>query len=844
MNRLPIDDVLGELLTALRGHGAAVLVAPPGAGKTTRVPPAILDAGLAGEGRVVVLQPRRVAARASARRIAEERGAALGGEVGYRIRFEDRTGPTTRIEVLTEGLLTRRLQGDPFLEGVGCVVLDELHERSLHADLGLALLREVRREARPDLRLVAMSATLDPGPVAAFLECPVVVAEGRTFPVEVAYDPLPDDRPLPQRCAAAARAELARALSSDLGAGHVLVFLPGVGEIERTAEALGPLAEADVLPLHGSLPGEAQDRALAPSPRPKVVLATNIAETSVTLEGVRAVVDSGLARVPRFDPAVGLERLESVRISRASADQRAGRAGRTGPGRCRRLWTESEQQGLRPAERPEVRRLDLTRAVLEIRGWGADPLTFEWFEAPEPETLARADGLLRRLGALSADGVVTDLGRTLLALPLHPRLGRVVVAGHRAGCLADAATVAALVAERDIFAEPPDQAGDSDLLLRLDALRDLERGHPWPGLNRRAAREVLRARDQLTAVARRELGAGPPRKAGSARGADDEALLRILLTGFPDRVAHRRAPRSERFLMASGSGAVLDPRSVVMDADLVLAVGLEGGRRGVRAEHVIRVASALDPRWLDVETEIVTRFDPAREAVVQQRVRRFLALELDAAPAGEDADPDAVAAALARAVCLDPARALAFDRDVEAWLARLRWLAAEAPELDLPTFGELAPAETPGPLIEALCQGRRSFAELRRVDLLPMLKGLAGHAVTSAVDRLAPDRLTLPDGTTRRLEYTAGAPPVLAARIQQLFGLQETPAVAGGRVPVMLHLLAPSQRPVQITRDLRSFWRTTYAEVRKELRGRYPKHDWPEDPLTATARPRRQRSRE
>jgi ATP-dependent helicase HrpB len=827
---LPIDDVLPALLAGLRAHGAAVVIAPPGAGKTTRVPPAILDAGLCGDGRVVMLQPRRVAARAAAVRIAAERGASLGGEVGYRIRFEDRTSAATRIEILTEGLLTRRLQADPFLEGVGCVVLDEFHERSLHADLALTLLREVRRDARPDLRLVVMSATLDPGPVAAFLDgCPVIEAPGRTFPVDVAYAESASDAPLPARCAAAVRRALREAPE-----GHVLAFLPGVPEIERTAallEDLGP--EARVLPLHGRLPDAEQDRALAPSPVRKVVLATNVAETSLTIDGVRVVIDGGEANVPRFDARLGLERLERVRVSRASADQRAGRAGRTGPGRCLRLWTAAEHRGLLDAEIPEIRRTDLARTVLEVRGWGADPATFGWFEPPPAAAIARAEALLRQLGAVDARGL-TALGRALLALPLHPRLARVVVAGHAAGCPTAAATVAALATERDVLRTVPDHADRSDLGLRLEVVRGA-RG--WD-VDARAVRQVLQVRDQLVSAARRALGA----PARDERDPPEEALARALLLGFPDRVARRRAPRSDRFRLAGGGGAVLDARSVVREAELILAVHLDAAPRGERAEHRIRIACALDPDWLPVEAmeEVVeTRFDPEREAVAQRRVTRFLDLELESRVVESDAE--AVAAALRAEARRDPRRALQPDPEVDDFLARLRCLAAWMPELGLPTFAaDFEPTEDAAdstPLWDALCAGRRSFADLRRAPLLDLLRAFAGRDAVDAVERLAPARLPLALGQGR-LRYTPGEPPVLEARVQQLFGLRETPRVAGGRVPVMLHILAPSQRPVQITADLRGFWERTYPEVRKELRGRYPKHDWPDDPVNFTPSPR------
>ncbi|MHC4837223.1 MAG: ATP-dependent helicase HrpB [Planctomycetota bacterium] len=837
---LPVDEALPELLDALRGPGAAVLIAPPGAGKTTRVPPAILDAGLAGDGRIVMLQPRRVAARASARRIADERGTRMGGEVGYRVRFDDRTSAETRIEVLTEGLLTRRLQADPFLEGVSVVILDEFHERSLHADLAVALLREIRADARPDLKIVVMSATLDPGPVSAFLgDCPVVRSEGRTFPVSVEHDPRPDERWLEVRAAIAARAAAARDAEGD-----VLVFLPGVGEIERTRRVLleDEGVTVPVLPLHGRLRAEAQDAALAADPSPKIVLATNIAETSVTLPRVRTVVDAGLAREPRYDAAVGLERLETVRISRASADQRTGRAGRTGPGRCRRLWTAAVESSLADADRPEVRRVDLARAILEIRAWGAEPATFGWFEAPPASHVERAERLLVRLGALDAGGL-TGVGRALLALPVHPRLARVVLEGCRRGCLDEATAVAALASERDIFREPPDHSDRSDLTIRLDALRHSEAGGRDGRLDRGAVRAVTRVRDQLRKMARR-LPEDAARAGGRVGPCDEQALTRLLLCGFPDRVARRRGAGESRFRLAGGGGARLDPRSVVRDADLILAVSMEAGRRGQHAEHVVRVASAIQRDWLETTTATETRFDEAEQAVRQRQVTRFLDLVLDERPAGADADPAQVAAALAEAAAPRPERAFRIDDDTRALLSRLRALAAWMPELGLPTFRELdTPQDAPTDLVHMLCAGRRSFAELQRAPVRDALSGLLTHDHKAALARHAPSRMRLSNGVEARLSYDADGPPVLAARVQQLFGVRETPTVAGGRVKVVVHLLAPNGRPTQITQDLESFWRDSYQLVRKDLRGRYPKHDWPEDPTHAKpSRPGRRRN--
>lgn len=834
---LPVAALCAAVARALTEHGAAVVIAPPGAGKSTLLPPALLDAGVLGNDRLVMLQPRRVAARAVARRIAQQRSTRLGDEIGYRVRFEDRTSAATRIEVVTEGLLTRRLQSDPFLDGVRCVVLDEFHERSLHADLALALLAEIRREARPDLQILVMSATLDPGPVSAFLgDCPVLQADARPFPVEIEYERETSTEPPWPRAARAVRRCL-----SESNEGHVLVFLPGKGEINEVAGLLADLSEPSgsiqVLPLHGALSPEAQDKALSPAAPGvrKVVLATNIAETSVTIEGVRAVIDTGLARVPRFEPRLGLERLERVRISRASADQRAGRAGRTGPGRCLRLWSALEHHAMPAADVPELLRSDLARTVLEIRGWGAEPARFGFFEAPPPEALEQADALLRRLSFVDAHGL-TPGGRAALAMPLHPRLAAVVAAGHAAGALHAVCTAAALVNERDVLKDPPDMVAESDLALRLDALAEAEAARLRPdacrrwGLDPGAAREVLQARDQLVDVAARVLGAS---KTNAPRGPAGEAVLRSLLAGFGDRVAQRRGARSNKFKLAGGGGAVLDPKSVVRDAELILAVGLEAAAHGKGGEHKIRVASALSPAWLPRTLGVETRWDAGREGVSQARVERFLELTLAEHPAGDAADPEAAAALLARQAARTPDRA--FDPEaIGPWLARVRFLAEHMPELDMPRFEALdAPQDTPPPWLEALCVGRRSFADLRRADLAGWLRGVLTQAQQLALDRHAPERMNLPAGRHGRITYVPGEPPVLAARIQWFFGLDRTPTLADGRVRVRLHLLAPNGRPAQVTQDLEGFWRGSWTLVRKELRGRYPKHAWPEDPSAA-----------
>lgn len=806
---LPIDAALPALLQALRAAPSVVLVAPPGAGKTTRVPGAVLD-NAPIEGGVLVLQPRRVAARLTAGRIAWERQTALGDEVGYQVRFDRKVSARTRITVLTEGLLVRRIQSDPFLEGVGAVILDEFHERSVHADLALALLREVQAEARPDLKILIMSATLDGAAVAQALGgCPVLHAEGRRYPVTV--DHQPTSAPLPEAVARAVREVLATTSS-----GHILCFLPGVGEITRCQGELRDVA-AQVLPLHGRLSPAEQDRALRPSPQRKVVLSTNLAETSVTLDGVVAVVDSGLARAPRYVPRLGTERLETVAISQASAEQRAGRAGRTGPGRAIRLWSAVEH-ARRPAfDPPEIHQIDLCAAVLTVLSWGSHPNTFAWIDAPPRPHVDDALALLARLGAVEGDHL-TALGRDLADLPVHPRLGRVVLEGRRRGCSQGAAAAAALASERDPWEAVRGglrASGQDDLLSRI-ALLDGPRSGAHPG----ALQRVRLVRDQLLRVA------------GDRRRGTEADVLACLLTGFPDRVSLRRAPRSADVHLSSGRGAVLDPADQNLDHELLIAVELTADSRGLR----VRQSAPLPEAALEVEDARVLRWEADAERVGARIERRFGALLLDSKPAQGPPDPLAAAALLAQQAAAAPERALNLNSAAEL-LQRMAFVRHHRPEIDLP-------GADPVDLLPTLCQGRRSFGELRGINLQEAILQQLPWDARQALDRLAPARLRLPSGSTARVRYRGPSePPVLGARIQQLFGLDRTPSVLDGQVPVLLELLAPNNRPAQTTSDLPGFWRGSYAEVRKDLRGRYPKHAWPEEPWAAAPedRPRRKR---
>lgn len=937
--RLPIDDVLPDLIAAVARGGAAVLHAPPGAGKTTRVPPALAAARPGGQ--IVVLEPRRVAARAAARRIAAEQEWTLGREVGWWIRFERRFRSDSRVVFATEGVLLRWLERDPFLDGVGCLVFDEFHERSLAADLSLALARRVRRDVRPDLALVVMSATLDVDAISSFLDgAPVVASAGKLHPVETRLAERADDRPLETRVAAAVGRALA---ASD---GDVLVFLPGLAEIRRAEGALASAAHGagfDLLPLHGDLPIESQDAALRRGARRRIVLATNVAETSVTVEGVRAVVDAGLARVASYDPSSGLDRLDTVRISRAAADQRAGRAGREAPGLCLRLWTAAEDAALRPFELPEVKRVDLSGAVLELALWGdRDPAAFEWFEAPEPARLARATRELRDLGAIGDHGV-TSLGRRLAALPLPPRLARLVLEGERRGVEDGAALLAALLAERDPLrgeARREGRAGTrSDLLERLDWLdrrshrrvfdaagQILARLATAPGTGAEAdrahrqdasvkgegtfpdvpstsvgAKELWRSeaedetraktssegktrpRQSEAADQRGAFGAGsrssaieadgasaprrpspslpvnrkpssslsssaspswvdsaalPPQRRGAGAEDPDEPLLRAIAAAYLDRLCRRREPGSDRAVMAGGRGVRQARTSAVRDAELFVAVEIDAGRAGERSEALVRVASAVEREWLPpelVRSEDELAWDDARMRVVARRTVRFEDLILDEReiplPPGAEA-AGRIARLLAERAAIDPSRALALDRpEVASLLARVAFLARARPDA-----GWVAPdAAFLRALVVELAAGRRSFEDLARSDVVAAILDSLPWERRRALDVEAPERIEVPSGSRIRVDYSDPAQPVLAVKIQELFGLAETPRLAGGRVPVVLHLLAPSGRPQQVTADLASFWRNGYPVVRRELAGRYPKHPWPDDPLSASA---------
>lgn len=837
---LPIDDVLANVLAALRQSPAVVLVAPPGAGKTTRVPPAILRSRLlpADQPNIVLLQPRRVAARAVAMRIAEENGWSLGGEVGYHVRFDRRISRQTRLRVLTEGILTRQLLDDPLLDGVGCVILDEFHERSLNTDLAIALLREVQ-EARADFKLVVMSATLEAEPVAKYLGgCPIIHSEGRTFPVEIEYRTATGD---------ALEDRIAAAVGDAADDGDTLVFLPGVAEINRCIDRLSPLADRNgrlLLPLHGSMRVEEQVAAIRPADQPKIICATNIAETSLTIEGVTAVIDSGLARVARYDAQRGLDRLALSRISQASATQRAGRAGRVRPGRCVRLYSAKDFAAMADFETPEIARVDLAQTVLALHAWGRpDPRDFGWYDPPPEPAIAAAERLLAMLGALDDEsgGRITELGRRILSLPIHPRLARLLIAAGEMGMTETGAAVAALLSEKDILIPQradrdaiatAQQQGDSDLLVRLEALAD----RSWRDVDRTAVRQALRAREELLRIAGdRGAGAAPVQNANATaqcgRPVQDD-LLKLPLLAYPDRVCRRRG-EGETGVMVGGGGVRIARESVVRQGEFFVALDARQDVRNQRGEALVRIASRIDESWLEelfphvVRNEQTAEFDPQRERVIGVARVWYRDLLLREQP-GVAVDDQTAGAVLAEAVRGRAAEIFALDESAGRFLRRVAFLRKHLPDAGWPAFDEAALGE----LLTSASAGRRSVEEIRRSGLLGLLQSAVPYALLRRVDVEAPETMTVPSGKRHRIDYDVH-PPVLAVRLQEMFGLADTPQLAGGRVPVLMHLLGPNFRPVQVTTDLASFWKNTYPQVRKDLRARYPKHAWPEDPLTA-----------
>jgi ATP-dependent helicase HrpB len=784
---LPVDPLIPEILDHVRSHNTLVLEAPPGAGKTTRVPAALLEVGA---GEVLVLEPRRLAARLAARFVASERGERVGETVGYQVRFEEVAGPRTRLRFLTEGVLTRRLLSDPTLDRVAAVVLDEFHERHLEGDLALALLRRLQLTARPDLRLLVMSATLDAAPVAQYLGgARIIRSEGRQYPLEIEYTPH-SASPLEQQVAWALERLAARG-----GEGHALVFLPGAAEIRRAQNACAALARRNgwlLLPLHGDQQPEEQDRAVGPSDQRKIVLATNVAESSITIDGVSAVIDSGLARVSRHSPWSGLPTLEVARISQDSASQRAGRAGRTGPGRAVRLFP-LEDFVRRPAhDTPEILRADLAPAALLLRAMGIDdPAALHWLDAPPVAAVEHATELLRRLGA---DGAT---GKEMARYPLHPRLSRLIVEARRRGVAEDGCTVAALLSAGERLAAQPEHATRSDLLTLLEAR--------WEPRTAQVVRQVKRM-------------VNPPRQ----QRRDEDALLISALTAFPDRVARRRQGNELQF--AEGGSALLAPSSGVVEPRFLLAIEAED--RSDQKLPLVRIASAVEPEWLldlfpeRVREESQVEWNRAAERVEAKSALMFGQIAIEETRGA--ADPEAAAGLLAAKAAEAGIARFVDPEELQAFLNRVNFAAANS---SVPALG-MADAEG---ALRALAAGRRSFSELEAAARGGGLIGvLRSQIPAGALDEVAPERIQLPGGRQVRVHYEKNQPPWIESRLQDFFGLRETPTVARGKVPVVVHLLAPNHRPVQMTSDLAGFWERLYPQVRKELSRRYPKHQWPE----------------
>jgi ATP-dependent helicase HrpB len=855
----PIAPLLDPLKRSLEVHPRLVLEAPPGAGKTTQVPPALLDAAWLGGRKILMLEPRRIAARAAAEFMSAQRGESVGTTIGYRIRFESRVSAATRIEVVTEGILTRMIQDDPALGDVGAILFDEFHERHLHGDLGAALALDVQANLRPDLRLVIMSATLAGARIERWFDAPRLSSEGRGFPVRVTHVPARAN----ESDARALRRAVAEALAgSD---GDVLVFLPGKREIESARSmlasaivepreplsrlrergrgegnlAITPQFQIELIALHGELSLQEQHAALTPASAGtrRVILATNVAESSLTLPGVRAVVDTGLAREPRFDPNSGFTRLETVSISQASADQRTGRAGRLGPGLALRLWPESKR--LDADRTPEIAQVELSQLALELAAWGSSQL--RWLDAPPSGAIAQARDLLDALGALDRDGRIAPLGRRMLDLALHPRLAAMILRAE-AEDIGRACDIAALVEARN----PLRGIATDDFRVRVRAL------DAWRARDRAAAREIgadtgaLASIAQVADASRRRLGIKSRDSGFGIRDSQDapsnpESRIpnpglssgNLLLHAYPDRIARQDPANPRRYQLANGRGARLRDDSALYGEPWLAVVDLRYDER----DSLIQSAAPFDPALLERDfaqrfaSERLVRWNRETRAVDAFEQRRFDAIVLErrsVPPRAEDAVPALIAAV--RELGLD---ALPWSDHARELRTRVEALRAWEPELGLPDFSDAALLATLDEWLAPYLDGKRKLDALSEAELSEALFARLDYAMRGALDAHAPATIRVPSGMERRIAYAAGEPPVLAVKLQELFGLADTPRIAGGRVPLTLHLLSPAGRPIQVTRDLKSFWERTYPEVKKELKGRYPKHPWPDDPWTA-----------
>ncbi|WP_316231876.1 ATP-dependent helicase HrpB [Bradyrhizobium sp. SZCCHNR1051] len=814
---LPIDAVLDDLSGTLERSNTAVLVAPPGAGKTTRVPLALRDAPWVGTKKIIVLEPRRIAARASAERMAKSLGERVGDTVGYRVRFGSKISRATRIEVVTEGIFTRQILDDPELTGVAAVLFDEFHERSLDADLGLALARDAQQGLREDLRILVMSATLDGARVATLLgNAPVVESEGRAYPVETRYVGRKPDAPVERQMAET----IASALRAD--AGSVLAFLPGAAEIRRTQTMLAERvhdASVEIVPLFGALDAAVQDRAISPAPKGqrKVVLATSIAETSLTIEGVRIVVDSGLARVPRYEPDIGLTRLETVRASRAAVDQRRGRAGRTEPGVCYRLWDEPQTASLAAYTQPEILSADLSSLVLDLAQWGVnDPSTLSFLDPPPQPAWKEARDLLRELGALDEEGRLTDEGRRLRALALPPRLARMIVDAADYGAAAQAADIAAILTERGL-------GGDSvDLEVRLDQFR------------RDRSQRAQSARDMARRWAQQVEAASSPQVQGQL------STGLMLAFAFPDRIARNRGNAS--FVLANGRGAAVEPTSSLARVPYIAV----GELTGTAASGRILLAAPLAIEDIErhfaahIEARDEVSFDQDAMALRARRRRKLHAITMADAPVALTPSEE-TARIFADGICAAGLDRLPWSKAALQWRDRVTFL-RKAEGDSWPDLSDAGLAERREDWLVPLLADKTSLKEVSPGDVSDAVMALLPWDLRARLDREAPTHFEAPTGTMLAIDYEAEQGPTIAVRLQELFGLNVHPSIARGAVPLVLELLSPAQRPVQVTRDLPGFWRGSYAAVRTDLRGRYPRHPWPDDPAhaepTRRAKPR------
>ncbi len=829
MKSYPIDHILSALKETVLGNSSVVLHALPGAGKTTRVPLALLDIIPAGRGRIIMLEPRRIAAVSAARWMAQSLGEQVGERVGYTIRFDSRISEKTRIEVVTEGILTRRIQKDPGLENVALIIFDEFHERSIHADLALALCLDISKGLRTDLKILIMSATLDCSPVAALLgNAPVISSVGKAFPVEEWYSADNKDRPLRDRITDAVTTALKET------SGDILVFLPGSGEIRQCSDALksiipGTKGGVSIHPLYGDLPFEEQERAIMPSGKRKIVLATNIAETSLTIEGVSVVIDSGLTRRLQYDPATGMNRLITVHVSRASAEQRKGRAGRLGPGFCYRLYSRHIFQSMIPFTPPEILVADLSSLLLELAAWGVkEPSTLAWLDDPPTAALESGRRLLMDLGLIDRSLSITREGREVAALPAHPRLGRLLLRSVELNCLSLGADLAAILSERDIVRRSASVPSDPDISIRIEMLHAWRRSKVVPeaadlwGLKAvdRTAKQLLRLLSTRSKAADKDVS-------------DPDIIPRLLLCAFPDRIAQAREGAIGRFVMSQGRGVALSAESSLARSPYIAAVNLDAGEKTEGRVHLAASLSETLMRqecgnnirtlrrieWNKKEKKIIAAAEESLGAVLLS-VKPF-------SPAEEEV------LSIICDVIKNGHGNLSFSAEAKKFQSRVSLIRKAFPELNLPDLPEEHLIANPESWLMPWLGKVRTAQDLSGLDILPALRAQLTWKQQQFLDEQAPTHIAVPSGSRVPVDYAAGEIPVLAVKLQEMFGLADTPTIAGGRVKVLLHLLSPARRPVQVTQDLKGFWNSGYQQVKKELKGRYPKHPWPDDPWNA-----------